>query len=144
VEQAMMAAIGAGLPVTKPVGNLLVDIGGGTTDVALISMSDEGQEEWSENLLSSPSFVFLTCTPKHCPQPWIHLSLRSFYSGIGKQRRGAALLEPQAPEPILSGSNFEITFWRVTRAKKDAKALPISIANTETFCTSTGSLPDSL
>ena len=39
VEQAMMAAIGAGLPVTKPVGNLVVDIGGGTTDVALISMS---------------------------------------------------------------------------------------------------------
>ena len=39
VEQAMMAAIGAGLPVTKPVGNLVVDIGGGTTDVALISMA---------------------------------------------------------------------------------------------------------
>ena len=39
VEQAMMAAIGAGLPVTKPVGNLVVDIGGGTTDFALISMS---------------------------------------------------------------------------------------------------------
>jgi len=39
VEQAMMAAIGAGMPVTKPVGNLVADIGGGTTDVALISMS---------------------------------------------------------------------------------------------------------
>ena len=39
VEQAMMAAIGAGLPVSKPVGNLVVDIGGGTADVALISMS---------------------------------------------------------------------------------------------------------
>jgi len=38
VEQAMMAAIGAGLPVTKPGGNLVVDIGGGTTDVVLISM----------------------------------------------------------------------------------------------------------
>lgn len=34
-----MAAIGAGLPFTKPGGNLVVDIGGGTTDVALISMS---------------------------------------------------------------------------------------------------------
>ena len=39
VEQAMMAAIGAGLPVTEPVGNLVVDIGGGTTDVAVISLS---------------------------------------------------------------------------------------------------------
>jgi len=39
VEQAMMAAIGAGMPVSRPAGNLVVDIGGGTTDVALISMS---------------------------------------------------------------------------------------------------------
>ncbi len=39
VEQAMMAAIGAGLPVTEPAGNLVVDIGGGTTDVAVISLS---------------------------------------------------------------------------------------------------------
>ncbi len=38
VEQAMMAAIGAGLLVTEPGGNLVVDIGGGTTDVAVISM----------------------------------------------------------------------------------------------------------
>jgi rod shape-determining protein MreB len=38
VEQAMMAAIGAGLPVTEPGGNLVVDIGGGTTDVAVISL----------------------------------------------------------------------------------------------------------
>src|SRR5436309_11222144 len=34
VEQAMMAAIGAGLPITEPSGNMIVDIGGGTTDVA--------------------------------------------------------------------------------------------------------------
>lgn len=39
VEQAMAAAIGAGLPVTKAGGNLIVDIGGGTTDVAVISLS---------------------------------------------------------------------------------------------------------
>lgn len=39
VEQAMMAAIGAGLPVSEPSGSMVVDIGGGTTDVAVISMS---------------------------------------------------------------------------------------------------------
>jgi len=39
VEQAMMAALGAGLPVTEPGGNMVVDIGGGTTDVAVISLS---------------------------------------------------------------------------------------------------------
>ena len=39
VEQALAAAIGAGLPVEEPSGNMVVDIGGGTTDIAVISMS---------------------------------------------------------------------------------------------------------
>ncbi len=39
VEQAMMAAIGAGLPVMEPAASMVVDIGGGTTDIALISLS---------------------------------------------------------------------------------------------------------
>ena len=39
VEQAMVAAIGAGLPITEPCGNMIVDVGGGTTDVAVISLS---------------------------------------------------------------------------------------------------------
>ncbi len=39
VEQAMVAAIGAGMPITEPCGNMIVDIGGGTTDVAVISLS---------------------------------------------------------------------------------------------------------
>src|ERR1700683_4416380 len=40
VEQAMVAAIGAGLPVTEPKGSMVVDIGGGTTDTAATSMGD--------------------------------------------------------------------------------------------------------
>ena len=39
VDQAMMAAIGAGLPVTEAAGSMVVDIGGGTTDIAVISLS---------------------------------------------------------------------------------------------------------
>ncbi len=39
VEEPMAAAIGANLPIDKPVGNMVVDIGGGTTEVAVISMS---------------------------------------------------------------------------------------------------------
>src|SRR5499425_2166212 len=38
VEQALVAAIGAGLPITEPGGNMVVDIGGGTTDIAVISL----------------------------------------------------------------------------------------------------------
>ena len=39
VEQAMAAAIGAGLPITEPSGSMVIDIGGGTTDIAVISLS---------------------------------------------------------------------------------------------------------
>jgi len=39
VEQAMVAAVGAGLPVSEPVGSMVVDIGGGTTDIAVVSLS---------------------------------------------------------------------------------------------------------
>jgi rod shape-determining protein MreB and related proteins len=39
VEEAMAAAIGAGMPITEAAGNMVVDIGGGTTDVAVISLS---------------------------------------------------------------------------------------------------------
>ncbi len=39
IEEPMAAAIGANLPIHQPLGNLVVDIGGGTTEVALISLS---------------------------------------------------------------------------------------------------------
>jgi len=38
IEEPMAAAIGAGLPVGEPIGNMVVDIGGGTTEVAVISL----------------------------------------------------------------------------------------------------------
>jgi rod shape-determining protein MreB and related proteins len=39
IEEPMAAAIGAGMPITEPGGNMVVDIGGGTTEVAVISLS---------------------------------------------------------------------------------------------------------
>ncbi|MEO5897353.1 MAG: rod shape-determining protein [Vicinamibacterales bacterium] len=39
VDEPMAAAIGAGLPISDPAGNMIVDIGGGTTDIAVISMA---------------------------------------------------------------------------------------------------------
>jgi len=38
IEEPMAAAIGAGLPITEPQGSMIVDIGGGTTDIAIISL----------------------------------------------------------------------------------------------------------
>ncbi|MFH1461510.1 MAG: rod shape-determining protein [bacterium] len=40
IMEPMAAAIGAGLPVEEPTGNMIVDIGGGTTEVAIISLKD--------------------------------------------------------------------------------------------------------
>jgi rod shape-determining protein MreB len=39
IEEPMAAAIGAGLPISEPVGNMILDIGGGTTEVAIISLA---------------------------------------------------------------------------------------------------------
>ena len=39
VEQPVVAALGAGLPVTEPSGNMVVDIGGGTTEIAIVALS---------------------------------------------------------------------------------------------------------
>lgn len=38
IEEPIAAAIGAGIDISKPYGNMIVDIGGGTTDVAVISL----------------------------------------------------------------------------------------------------------
>jgi rod shape-determining protein MreB len=40
IEEPMAAAIGSGLPITEPTGSMVVDIGGGTTEVAVISLGD--------------------------------------------------------------------------------------------------------
>ena len=39
VDEPVAAAIGSGLPITEPIGNMIVDIGGGTTDIAVISLA---------------------------------------------------------------------------------------------------------
>jgi len=38
IEEPMAAAIGAGMPITEPRSNMVVDIGGGTTEVSVISL----------------------------------------------------------------------------------------------------------
>jgi len=39
VDESMAAAIGAGMPVTEPTGNMIIDVGGGTTDIAVVSLA---------------------------------------------------------------------------------------------------------
>ena len=66
VDQAMAAAIGAGLPITEPSGNMVVDIGGGTTDVAVISMA--GIVYSSSGPSSSTSARNITCSSESAPR----------------------------------------------------------------------------
>ena len=59
IEEPMAAAIGAGLPIAEPNGNMIVDIGGGTTEIAVISMggvvysnsSKVGGDTMDENII---------------------------------------------------------------------------------------------
>ena len=39
VEEPVAAAIGVGLPIQEPIGNMIIDIGGGTTEIAVISLA---------------------------------------------------------------------------------------------------------
>lgn len=54
IEEPMAAAIGAGLPVEEPMGSMVVDIGGGTTDIAVISLS--GIVTWKSLSIAGEEF----------------------------------------------------------------------------------------
>lgn len=66
IEEPMAAAIGVGLPVQEPAGNMIVDIGGGTTEVALISLAGivfsksvrVGGDEMDEGIVSFMKRVY--------------------------------------------------------------------------------------
>ena len=45
IDEPMAAALGAGLPVYEPTGSMIVDIGGGTTDIAVMSLGGEAMDE---------------------------------------------------------------------------------------------------
>ena len=45
IDEPVAAAIGAGLPVDEPTGNMIVDIGGGTTEVAVLSLQGSVRSE---------------------------------------------------------------------------------------------------
>ena len=54
IEEPMAAAIGAGLPVQEAAGNMIVDIGGGTTEIAVISLG--GVVSWKSLKLAGDKF----------------------------------------------------------------------------------------
>jgi rod shape-determining protein MreB len=73
IEEPMAAAIGAGLDVTAPTGNMVVDIGGGTTDVAVISLS---------GIVTSKS---IRCGGDKMDEAIIHYVKRKYNMLVGEQ-----------------------------------------------------------
>ena len=69
IEEPMAAAIGAGLPINEPSGSLIVDIGGGTTEVAVISLGGIvvsrsmriGGDEMDQDIVATPG-ASTTCS----------------------------------------------------------------------------------
>jgi len=74
IEEAMAAAVGAGMPITEPTGNMIVDIGGGTTDIAVISLAGSSTRRpcaspatrWTRQS-SSTSSATTTCSSANGP-----------------------------------------------------------------------------
>ena len=58
IEQPVAAAIGADLPINEPIGNMVVDIGGGTTESALISLGGVVRSRRSESARSTSTTPF--------------------------------------------------------------------------------------
>src|SRR3546814_8928813 len=57
IEEPMAAAIGADMPVTEPIGSMVVDIGGGTTEVAVLSLRSEEPTSELQSLMRTPYAV---------------------------------------------------------------------------------------
>ena len=109
VEQAMMAAIGAGLPVSEPAGSMVVDIGGGTTDVAVISMS---------GVVYSKS---VSVAGNAFDDAIIHYLRRKHNFLIGERTAERVKVELGAAKPLETPATMEIKGRNLTRGVPSAR-----------------------
>ncbi len=109
VEQAMMAAIGAGLPVSEPAGSMVVDIGGGTTDVAVISMS---------GVVYSKS---VSVAGNAFDDAIIHHLRRKHNFLIGERTAERVKVELGAAKPLETPATMEIKGRNLTRGVPSAR-----------------------
>lgn len=98
VQEPVAAAIGVRMPIQDPIGNMIVDIGGGNTDVAVISLSGVvtwkstkvAGDEMNKNIMQYAREVF-------------NLFIGESYAEQIKLKIGAALLEPEKTEFPMRG-----------------------------------------
>lgn len=88
VKESILAAIGAGIPIQEPTGRMIVDIGGGTTDVAVISMG---------GIVCSSS---VKCAGSKMDQAIIDYVKKSYNLAIGEQMAEYIKIEIGAALPV--------------------------------------------
>jgi rod shape-determining protein MreB len=94
IEEPMAAAIGAGLPIMEPSGSLIVDIGGGTTEVAVISLGGIvvsrsiriGGDEMDEDIVAFARREYNLLLGERTAED-IKIAIASAYAGEWDQRR---------------------------------------------------------
>jgi rod shape-determining protein MreB len=96
IEEPMAAAIGSGLPITEPSGNMIVDIGGGTSEIAVVSLS--GIVEAKSLRVGGDKF----------DDAIIHYIKRKYNLGIGTGVAETIKITLGLPLPEQSGDTMEI------------------------------------
>lgn len=102
VEEPMAAAIGVGIPVHRPEGNMVIDIGGGTTDVAVISLSAIA---YGESVRVAGDEIDESIVRYMRLQH--HLSIGVFEGERTKKEIGNALPQPKAMTTEVRGLNVK-------------------------------------
>jgi rod shape-determining protein MreB len=161
IEEPMAAAIGAGLPVTEPTGSMVVDIGGGTTEVAVLSlggivysrsvrvggdMMDEaiiGYIRRSHNLLVGESSaerikieIGSACPPEDGDGRTIEIKGRDLMNGVPKT---VIISERQIAESLAESISAVIDAIKVT-LENTAPELAADIVDTGIVLTGGGAL----
>ncbi len=101
VEEPMAAAIGARLPIEEPIGSMIIDIGGGTTEIALISLAGIvtwrsipiAGDEFNKNIVNYARDVF-------------NLSLGEQHAEIIKMKVGSALAQTEPLQIEMRGRDL--------------------------------------
>ena len=115
IEEPMAAAIGAGLPVTEPTGSMVVDVGGGTTEVAVLSLGG--------HRLLADRFARRSAPTRACDASRVSRNPR----GIGEPRLDGYLpkeLSFDLLRPIILFQRFQIL-----PGERERPALPSDLPN---------------
>ncbi|MFQ5575311.1 MAG: rod shape-determining protein [Terriglobia bacterium] len=118
IEEPMAAAIGAGLPIQDPTGNLVVDIGGGTTEVAVISLGGivtseslrVGGDEFDEAIIKHVKTEYNVMTGERTAEE-IKIEVGSAYplsEEIDAEVRGRDLLTGMPKNIVLSSEEVRM------------------------------------